>query len=392
MSNINKNLTKFLLLLLFNLFFSCTQNSEITILFENWIKVEQSITEENSANFNTSFSNFCTSYYDFKNSDICKNLISIHEPKSLEEKNIVLEIMKNLETGINEENLSQIRIAVFQIEELDKNSTFNSNQNYILLNILLIILCILITLGLFIYIKKYEKKQNEAKQIGVYSHLMIKGIETEKNRVSKEIHDTVLQDIKALNLTSELFISSPATQEEISKNEELKASLTQETQNCVKKLRNICNNLTPSEFKNQTNDNNGFILALRNLTKQFAEKNKIPCVLKIQDNLDISSLSIYKITDIFRIIQEALNNIEKHAQANKVSVVIISNKTDETKKSLKIFITDDGKGFDANKTDHSVKQHFGLSNMKDRAKNLSANFNIISEPGEGTEITLEVPF
>ena len=91
-----------------------------------------------------------------------------------------------------------------------------------------------------------------------------------------------------------------------------------------------------------------------------------------------------------------MNNVEKHAEATNVSVIITNNQVGEgehSQKFLKIFITDNGKGFDSRIFQDNTFSygHFGLYNMKERAKDSGAEIDIISEAGEGTEIKLEVP-
>ncbi len=87
---------------------------------------------------------------------------------------------------------------------------------------------------------------------------------------------------------------------------------------------------------------------------------------------------------LFRICQEALNNILKHANANNIWVSIESN--DEF--LFKFFIHDDGKGFDTS-IDYS-KEHFGLIIMKERASECHAELNIHSEIGKGTELCVSI--
>ena len=97
--------------------------------------------------------------------------------------------------------------------------------------------------------------------------------------------------------------------------------------------------------------------------------------------------------NIFRIIQEALNNIEKHAKASIVSIIItiIQN---NNQKMLKVYITDNGTGFNSEKLLKATALqygHFGISNMRNRAKDINASLSISSEINSGTEIKLEVP-
>ena len=371
-----KILFKISIILLFFSLISCETNNQINKIYEDWIQVESSIstgTEDNSLEY------FFKRHKEFTETDIYKNMI-ISETYG--------DSLKKLDAAIESEDIAQIRSAVFNLGQLDLLISQKSNHAYIYLSQLLLVFCVIISVFLFIIYKNYEKKRNEAKQMGIYSRFMIDGIETERSRISKEIHDTVLQDIKALSFKYELIDSA-----DVQNNESLKDELISQTNSCISQLRAICNNLTPIELSGNNKDINGFILAIHNLIDQFTAKSGIECILKMQDKLDISSLSMKQTINIFRIIQEALNNIEKHAKASIVSIIItiIQN---NNQKMLKVYITDNGTGFNSEKLlKETALQygHFGISNMRNRAKDINASFSISSEINSGTEIKLEVP-
>ena len=370
-----KILFKISITLLFFSLISCETNNQINKIYEDWIQVESSIstgTEDNSLEY------FFKRHKEFTETDIYKNMI-ISETYG--------DSLKKLDAAIESEDIAQIRSAVFNLGQLDLLICQKSNHAYIYLSQLLLVFCVIISVFLFIIYKNYEKKRNEAKQMGIYSRFMIDGIETERSRISKEIHDTVLQDIKALSFKYELIDSA-----DVQNNESLKDELISQTNSCISQLRAICNNLTPIELSGNNKDINGFILAIHNLIDQFTAKSGIECILKMQDKLDISSLSMKQTINIFRIIQEALNNIEKHAKASIVSIIItiIQN---NNQKMLKVYITDNGTGFNSEKLlKETALQygHFGISNMRNRAKDINASFSISSEINSGTEIKLEV--
>ena len=371
-----KILFKISITLLFFSLISCETNNQINKIYEDWIQVESSIstgTEDNSLEY------FFKRHKEFTETAIYKNMI-ISETYG--------DSLKKLDAAIESEDIAQIRSAVFNLGQLDLLISQKSNHEYIYLSQLLLVFCVIISVFLFIIYKNYEKKRNEAKQMGIYSRFMIDGIETERSRISKEIHDTVLQDIKALSFKYELIDSA-----DVQNNESLKDELISQTNSCISQLRGICNNLTPIELSGNNKDINGFILAIHNLIDQFTAKSGIECILKMQDKLDISSLSMKQTINIFRIIQEALNNIEKHAKASIVSIIItiIQN---NNQKMLKVYITDNGTGFNSEKLlKETALQygHFGISNMRNRAKDINASFSISSEINSGTEIKLEVP-
>ena len=371
-----KILFKISITLLFFSLISCETNNQIHKIYEDWIQVESSIstgTEDNSLEY------FFKRHKEFTETDIYKNMII---------SKTYGDSLKKLDAAIESEDIAQIRSAVFNLGQQDLLISQKSNHEYIFLSQLLLVFCVIISVFLFIIYKNYEKKRNEAKQMGIYSRFMIDGIETERSRISKEIHDTVLQDIKALSFKYELIDSA-----DVQNNESLKDELISQTNSCISQLRAICNNLTPIELSGNNKDINGFILAIHNLIDQFTAKSGIECILKMQDKLDISSLSMKQTINIFRIIQEALNNIEKHAKASIVSIIItiIQN---NNQKMLKVYITDNGTGFNSEKLlKETALQygHFGISNMRNRAKDINASFSISSEINSGTEIKLEVP-
>lgn len=372
----------FLLILCISLvMFSCSHQNPLENLFENWLHIEDLI--EQNQDYQPQLDNFISSFNDFRSTPIYQNLVISEKYGSS---------LVELENTINTGDTNKIRIAVFKLEQTDKLITQKSNQEYSFLAEGMLVFSVIISILLFIIFKNYEKKKNEAKQLGIYSDFMIKGMESERTRISKEIHDTVLQDLKVLTLKTELIENDSGK-----KNAPLKKELITQADICIKKLRSICNNLTPVEFKNHNTDAGGFIIALQNLSEGFIERTKNNCILKIQNQLNISSLTRLQSINIFRIIQEALNNAEKHAEATNVSIIITStdgSEKDNVQNMLKIFITDNGKGFDSSlilKENGVNYGHFGLYNMKERAKDIGAAIEIISEEGEGTEIKLEVP-
>ena len=151
-----------------------------------------------------------------------------------------------------------------------------------------------------------------------------------------------------------------------------------------------------------------FDLFLENLIENKSQKTGIVFNVRIDPLIDAGNLNLYKSGNIFRIIQEAFSNIEKHSKAKNASVLIRNNES-HGKKTILFFIIDDGVGM---KTTFSKEDgnplnwtgagvaakiyaasgfHFGLKNMAQRASELGADFSIMSEIDDGTKIRLEVP-
>lgn len=99
----------------------------------------------------------------------------------------------------------------------------------------------------------------------------------------------------------------------------------------------------------------------------------------------VTRLDAQKELIIFRIMQETINNIIKHANAKNISIEAIFNS------NLELSIKDDGNGFDKLEKDTNQPSGMGLKNMESRAKMIGAEFSINSLPGNGTQVILKIP-
>jgi signal transduction histidine kinase len=107
---------------------------------------------------------------------------------------------------------------------------------------------------------------------------------------------------------------------------------------------------------------------------------------EVQAPADMTPLILppYKEVHLTRIVQEALNNVRKHARASQVQLALIPNGH-----GLKLRIEDDGQGFDVQRAQRR-RGRYGLSTMKERAELLGGNLKVQSAPGQGTTITVEI--
>lgn len=247
---------------------------------------------------------------------------------------------------------------------------------------LVFILCLVVS-ALIVFIILYIKSKS-TKNYKLEQQQILQIQEDEKSKISRDIHDTIVQDLRAIRVQAERI----ETTDKISQ-----SRLIEEITNCIVKMRNICYNLTPAELATHNDGDNSkieLISIIDTLCRQFYTKTKIPCSIQIEENLEFPTFKKEVSTNIVRVFQEILNNIEKHSYATKTSVLVRS-KSEAEKKYLVIFVIDDGVGCDLNEVEKlKRKNHFGMQNMKDRMQQIGAQIEFFSMPNEGMKIKLTI--
>jgi signal transduction histidine kinase len=244
-------------------------------------------------------------------------------------------------------------------------------------------------LGLFLYILKAQKtknrellfKQEQQKVNEEIYNLMISQqntIETnrvqEKKRVAQELHDGVLGRMFGVRMNLDglnKFNDEPAIKQRISYLSELK--------NIEQDIREISHDLN----REKSELINNFVAIVDNLLEDQKKTFKPKLIAIIDRTVKWELVSNSVKINLYRIIQESLQNINKYAEANSIKVEI--KKRDE---DLFLTITDDGKGFDTKKS----KRGIGLQNIQSRTAECNGTVDIQSKKGEGTVITVAVPF
>ncbi len=198
------------------------------------------------------------------------------------------------------------------------------------------------------------------------------GEEMERQRLSRELHDGIGQSLIAIKLRLENLLYQEGSDIRNSI-QELKNYFDQ----IIDEVRRISNNLMPSVLEVFS-----IPIAFRNLFTETEEHSNLRIYFEAKGNFDDLDKKIK--TYIYRLTQEALNNIVKHAEAREVRVSLTRN-TDQ----LTLVIRDDGKGF---LPDTVVREGGnGIHNMRERASLLQGEIEIRSAPSKGTTITLTVP-
>ncbi|HYE36751.1 PAS domain S-box protein [Methylocaldum sp.] len=197
--------------------------------------------------------------------------------------------------------------------------------------------------------------------------------EEEKKRIAREIHDELGQILTAMKMDISLIrMSFCQNNPELTEKIQTLRTLVDRT---VEVVRNISTDLRPSTL------DLGIASALEWLVKEFATRTGIPCVLiKMADISLDEQLSIA----IFRIAQESLTNVAKHANAGRVSVLLACEDD-----RIRVEIQDDGCGFDV--TAKHKHKSFGLLGIQERASALGGEFDIHSVPKKGTRLEVRLP-
>jgi two-component system sensor histidine kinase DegS len=223
------------------------------------------------------------------------------------------------------------------------------------------------------------KQQNA--QLEILSRNVLKAHEEERKRIAREIHDGPAQSIVNLSLEVEIckkYLQTGNTE----KFSECLNDLNNNIKATIREIRTIIYNLKPSYL------DDGLLKALENHFHNFSANTGIN-VQFLVPNGEIN-LEYYLSSTIYRIVQEALTNIYKHADAKRVEVHIWSDNG-----KLILTIVDDGKGFDPamlpSKDRNLSETGFGLEGMRERAELIKGAMSVQSKPGEGAKIRLEIP-
>lgn len=189
------------------------------------------------------------------------------------------------------------------------------------------------------------------------------GLEAERNRLAKELHDNVSNHIYMID-------------SELNKLENIPDDIHQQTEALYNQVRSISHELIPPTFRNTS-----FIEIIANYLFVQEKQSNINFELSIQDEEIFNGISPKISLELYRIIQEATSNIIKHASATQAKV----NLSYEGEQ-ITLEIIDNGKGFDISKKHTGI----GLHILKDRTQSLEGHLQIDSTPGAGTKITVRI--
>ncbi len=230
--------------------------------------------------------------------------------------------------------------------------------------------------------KKSEFELIDSKdQIHRYASHLQNVREEEKISIAREIHDDLGQILVGLQINMGLLKNKVIKTIPLSDTTEILPkvdNITDLIKKSIKTARNIMNGLRP-EFL----EVHGLVGAINEYLREFKERHEIDC--EFTDNISDIELDPQQSLALFRILQEAMNNIVKHAKATLIKIHLHS-----LENKVVLQITDNGVGFDKNNSGRN--DSYGMIGMKERVVLLKGELDITSEIGRGTTVKVEIPF
>lgn len=196
--------------------------------------------------------------------------------------------------------------------------------------------------------------------------------EQERKRIAREIHDELGSLLTALKM--DISLARMNAGDDVGLQERL-AQMRDLVDKTIRMVRQVATQLRPAAL------NLGIVPALEWQVQEFGQRTGIVCTLDTGGEIEMDDGHA---TAIFRIVQESLTNIARHAEASRVEVSLLRQAGE-----IVLRIVDDGRGFDpANCRDDS----FGLLGIRERAQVLAASAEIVSLPGSGCTVSIRMPF
>ncbi len=202
--------------------------------------------------------------------------------------------------------------------------------------------------------------------------------ELERQELATVLHDRVGQNLTGLNLNLKILQNQlqPQDKSEIQKRLNDSLMMVEET---THKIRDVMADLNPPVLEEY-----GLLAAIKWYSGDFTNRTGITTLVKGDKNDPRLPSRVEKI--LFRLVQEMLNNVAKHAEASRVVISIKS-----TEETFSVTVKDDGLGFDPHGNKNPASEpHWGLLSMQQRAASIGANLVIDSNPGQGTEVCVKV--
>lgn len=299
----------------------------------------------------------------------------------------MLQYQQLQDTLLNQNRQSDIRLAEakFQSEEKEKLLTLQQQRLHsqrIQLWLLVILLVLLLSIGALLHryykqkrtlqLQKIEELEKEKQLLA--SQALLRGQEEERSRLAKDLHDGLGGMLSGIKLTLGTMKGNMIVSGD---NAKLLTGALSRLDETIAEMRRVAHSMMPEALINL-----GLGQALLDYCEGLREASGIEISYQ-QIGLDERLTTEVEIT-IYRIVQELLNNVVKHAKAKEVLVQLSLHDG-----NLHITVEDDGAGFDAQAK--AAMGTAGLTNIQSRTNYLKGSLDIQSEPGKGTSVFIEIP-
>ena len=207
-----------------------------------------------------------------------------------------------------------------------------------------------------------------------FGHLLLNAQEKERMRLANELHDSLGQNLSIIKNRLHLTRRIPGTTEEIISNID---ALERVTEEAIAETRNLARNLRPPHI-----DQIGLSDSLKGLILEVSSSTDIHIERRVENVDDV--LKGEAATHVYRIVQEALNNLVKHSKATQAAVTL-----ERDIRSVRVLIQDDGVGFEVPRS--RANGGLGLTSLDERARMLGGWMRIESAPRRGTRLEFHIP-
>ncbi len=241
----------------------------------------------------------------------------------------------------------------------------------------LFLIILLLSVAPIIYVVRVSRLKKEQSKHIEFSRQLIESQENERKRIAAALHDSLGQDLIISKNHAMMALKASKEPLEIEHLKEISALLSQSLED----VREIAYNLRPYHL-----DRIGLTRTIEYIIHKIKSSTNIECTTDF-DNLD-KMLSPDAEINLYRIVQESLNNVVKHSGATHLNFSIKRNAHD-----IQLVIRDNGKGFDSSSIQHKDdgKGGFGLRGMEERAQLLHGTFKIQPSEGKGTTVIVTIP-
>ncbi|NVM21317.1 MAG: response regulator [Desulfobacterales bacterium] len=229
--------------------------------------------------------------------------------------------------------------------------------------------------------QEIEERKRAEEQIRRLNHQLLLAQENVRQRISYELHDVVGQELSALMIGLDTFFDNqPEAPPEM---RQRLYELSKIVRGAIAAVRNLSHTLRSTGL-----DRRGLVPAVLRYCEEFFDKNRVK-VDFFAAGIDESKLDFHTKINLYRVIQESLNNVKKHARASSVTVRLVGSFP-----NIILGIEDDGKGFDVQNRmlSGTSEKHMGLRIMEERVALLNGKMRVESRPKQGTKLFVEVPY